>query len=591
MGKNLREISTKRMLQIFLAMMMLFVVVLSSVTFAFAYRFSQRQFAKSFQAFSQNIETQLDLQLEGVEKTMRQFTYFSNMQEILFSKDPIVYLQNISGCNQLLDYLRQSAPLIAEIMIDSPLGHSFFSGSTGKYQYKQLIETIREESGGFTGSFFRTLPDSSSPLPQLIYCFRVNSIQRKGYLMEEYAIGVARIDVNQLVNLKGAGDYESEMKALLYQDDVVYTSREASEEELAMLREPDRGKLYSGNVEYIRHTVPLEEINLTLIDLVPKSSLLRDINSTRNALVLAMVVVCVLLTVFTELIIHEISNPIKRLVTDMQEIQQGRKKRMALPRLKDLRYVAYTVNETLEVLEAANLRQQEMSLRLYQTTLAQKQAQLNAYRNQINPHFLFNTLESMRSMARPYKAPMLEAMLASLAALFRYSLRSDMIVPLERELAHTKHYFTVMDMRAPQHYERRIHVPQEAKAQGILSMVLQPLIENSIQHGFCQKKGPCIILIQGRKGQGGALLLTVTDNGQGMSPKALAHLQSALKEEGNVAQNKHIGLDNVVQRLRLLYGEGFQFSIRSAQGHYMSVHFQIPRNPPGMGPTPGSSPE
>lgn len=304
-----------------------------------------------------------------------------------------------------------------------------------------------------------------------------------------------------------------------------------------------------------------------------------------------MVVVCVLLTVFTELIIHEISNPIKRLVTDMQEIQQGRKKRMALPRLKDLRYVAYTVNETLEVLEAANLRQQEMSLRLYQTTLAQKQAQLNAYRNQINPHFLFNTLESMRSMARHYKAPMLEAMLTSLAALFRYSLRSDMIVPLERELAHTKHYFTVMDMRAPQHYELRIHVPQEAKAQGILSMVLQPLIENSIQHGFCQKKGPCIILIQGRKGQGGALLLTVTDNGQGMSPKALAHLQSALKEEGNVAQNKHIGLDNVVQRLRLLYGEGFQFSIRSAQGHYMSVHFQIPRNPPGMGPTPGSSPE
>lgn len=165
MGKNLREISTKRMLQIFLAMMMLFVVVLSSVTFAFAYRFSQRQFAKSFQAFSQNIETQLDLQLEGVEKTMRQFTYFSNMQEILFSKDPIVYLQNISGCNQLLDYLRQSAPLIAEIMIDSPLGHSFFSGSTGKYQYKQLIETIREESGGFNGSFFRTLPDSSSLFP------------------------------------------------------------------------------------------------------------------------------------------------------------------------------------------------------------------------------------------------------------------------------------------------------------------------------------------------------------------------------------------------------------------------------------------
>ena len=590
MGKKLRGLSTKRMLQIFLAMMLLFVVVLSSVTFVFAYRFSQRQFAKSFQAFSQNIETQLDAQCEGIEKSMRQFTYFSNMQEILFNKDPMVYLQNISGCNQLLDYLRQSTPLVVEISIDSPSGHSFFSGSTGKYQYKQLVESIREESDGFSGSFFRTLPDSSSPLPQLIYCFRVNSIQRGGYLTEEYAIGVARIDVNQLVNLKGAGDYENEIKALLYQEDVVYTSRKTSEEELAMLHGQSQDKLYSCNVEYIRHTVPLKDMNLTLIDLVPKNSLLRDISSTRNVLVLAMVVVCILLTVFTEVIIHEISNPIKLLVTDMQEIQQGQKKRMALPGLKDLRYVAYTVNETLEILEAANLRQQEMSLRLYQTTLAQKQAQLNAYRNQINPHFLFNTLESMRSMARYYRAPMLEAMLTSLAALFRYSLRSEIIVSLAQELAHTKHYFTLMDMRAPQRYELRIHVSEEARAQSILSMVLQPLIENSIQHGFCQKKGPCIILIQGQKGQEGSLSLTITDNGLGMEPKALANLQSTLMEEGNAAQNEHIGLDNVVQRLRLFYGEGFQFSIRSVQGHYMAVHFRIPYSPPGICPTPCSFP-
>lgn len=591
MGKKLRELSTKRMLQIFLAMMLAFVTVLSTVTFVFAYRFSERQFAKSFQAFSQNIETQLDAQFEGIEKSIRQFTYFSNMQEILFSKNPIVYLQNISGCNQLLDYLRQSSPLIMEIMIDSPFGHSFFSGSTGKYQYKQLAKSIREENAGFSSPFFRTQPDESSPLPQLIYCFRVNNTQRQGFLMEEYAIGVARIDVNQLINLNGAGDYENELKALLYQDDVVYTSREASPEELAMLKGEGQSKLFSGNVEYIRHTVPLKDMKLTLIDLVPKNCLLQDINATRNILILAIVIVCVLLTVFTELIIHEISNPIKGLVTDMQEIQQGRKQRMALPGLKDLRYVAYTVNETLEVLEASSKRQQEMSLRLYQTTLAQKQAQLNAYRNQISPHFLFNTLESMRSMARYYKAPMLEGMLTSLAALFRYSLRSEIIVPLEKELAHIKHYFTVMDMRAPQRYELRIHIPEEARTHPILSMVLQPLVENSIHHGFFQKKGACVILIQGEKTSGEALSLTITDNGAGMSQEALTELQKALMEEGNAAQNEHIGLDNVVQRLRLFYGEDFQFFIRSRKGHFFTVHFQIPCSPRKLPPIPDSFPE
>lgn len=132
------------------------------------------------------------------------------------------------------------------------------------------------------------------------------------------------------------------------------------------------------------------------------------------------------------------------MVTDMRDIQKGVQKSLTLPKLSDLRYVAESVNRTLDVLETSNRRQQEMSHTLYQTTLGQKQAQLNAYKNQISPHFLFNTLESMRSMAHHYQVPILENMLTSLASLFRYSLRSNLVVSLREELNHVQYYFNVM---------------------------------------------------------------------------------------------------------------------------------------------------
>lgn len=577
------SLSIKRLLQISLAIMLLFLLIISVLYYLFIYTFSQDQFESSFQTFSESIETQLDAQFHSVEQSAMQLSYFSNMQEILFSKDPLVYLSNISGCNQLLDYLKMASPMITEVIITSPYGHTFYSGTTGKYRYQQFAEKIIQDNQNMThNSFFLTIPpeDDSNQLPQLVYCFQVHNTLLPGYVSNEYAFGTALIDINILAGLSSSGNYEWEIKAILYCDDVVYTSREVSQAEMAALQEGIQGHFRLGGVEFTCHTVMLENLDMSIVDLVPTADLLQNSVMARNIGTAVLLVTCACLIFSTWFILHHISVPVKQMVTDMRDIQKGVQKSLTLPKLSDLRYVAESVNRTLDVLETSNRRQQEMSHTLYQTTLAQKQAQLNAYKNQISPHFLFNTLESMRSMAHHYQVPILENMLTSLASLFRYSLRSNLVVSLREELNHVQYYFNVMDMRTPQRYELRVEVSSEALRHPLLSMVLQPLVENSITHGFRRKRKPCILLLQGQVNEeNGMLCLTVVDNGTGIPMEKLQELEQRCFQEEEALHNDHIGLENVLHRLRLFYGDDFRFSLRSKEGHYTAVTLYIPKFP------------
>ena len=577
------SLSIKRLLQISLAIMLLFLLIISVLYYLFIYTFSQDQFESSFQTFSESIETQLDAQFHSVEQSAIQLSYFSNMQEILFSKDPLVYLSNISGCNQLLDYLKMASPMITEVIITSPYGHTFYSGTTGKYRYQQFAEKIIQDNQNMThNSFFLTIPpeDDSNQLPQLVYCFQVHNTLLPGYVSNEYAFGMALIDINILAGLSSSANYEWEIKAILYCDDVVYTSREVSQAELAALQEGIQGHFRLGGVDFTCHTVMLENLDMSIVDLVPTADLLQNSVMARNIGTAVLLVTCACLIFSTWFILHHISVPVKQMVTDMRDIQKGVQKSLTLPKLSDLRYVAESVNRTLDVLETSNRRQQEMSHTLYQTTLAQKQAQLNAYKNQISPHFLFNTLESMRSMAHHYQVPILENMLTSLASLFRYSLRSNLVVSLREELNHVQYYFNVMDMRTPQRYELRVEVSSEALRHPLLSMVLQPLVENSITHGFRRKRKPCILLLQGQVNEeNGMLCLTVVDNGTGIPMEKLQELEQRCFQEEEALHNDHIGLENVLHRLRLFYGDDFRFSLRSKEGHYTAVTLYIPKFP------------
>jgi two-component system LytT family sensor kinase len=191
-------------------------------------------------------------------------------------------------------------------------------------------------------------------------------------------------------------------------------------------------------------------------------------------------------------------------------------------------------------------------------------ARIEALASQINPHFLFNTLQSISSLIRskPETARML---IVKLSALLRRLLRSqDHFVTLREEIEAVDEYLDIEQVR----FGRQLVVEKELGADTldrvVPSMLLQPLVENSIKHGFADKVDPGRILLKSTR-QGGVVVIEVVDNGVGIAADRLAGIM-----------DRGIGLRNVNERLRVIYGASCQLRLHSVAGVGTSVRLEVP---------------
>lgn len=178
-------------------------------------------------------------------------------------------------------------------------------------------------------------------------------------------------------------------------------------------------------------------------------------------------------------------------------------------------------------------------------------------KSQINPHFLFNTLNMIGSMADLEGAESTERMTHSLAGLFRYNLSTrEQVVPIMQELKVAENYMYLQKMRFGSRIEYEVHLPEDLEGIRIPSFTLQPLIENSIVHGISKKEQGGRIVLRVKK-ESGKIKLFITDNGVGMSEKRRRELLMALdKETPSFEARVGIGLGNIYLRVKRLYSEG-----------------------------------
>ena len=204
--------------------------------------------------------------------------------------------------------------------------------------------------------------------------------------------------------------------------------------------------------------------------------------------------------------------------------------------------------------------------RLHEQEKLLLEARLSALANQINPHFLFNTLASISSLIRS-KPETARMVIVRLSSLLRRLMRSqDRFVPLREELASIDEYLDIELIRFGPQLRVEKDVDPHTLEVLVPSMLLQPLVENSIKHGLSRKVGGGHILIRTRK-RGAAALIEVVDDGIGMTAD---RLEQALQGATG------IGISNVNERLRVIYGEGCQLRFRSDMGHGTAVSVDIP---------------
>ena len=205
-------------------------------------------------------------------------------------------------------------------------------------------------------------------------------------------------------------------------------------------------------------------------------------------------------------------------------------------------------------------------------SLNKRQAQYLALQNQINPHFLYNTMDTIIWLIEAEKTEEAVEMVSNLSAFFRHSLSRGQDVITLREEEHVCSYLQIQQVRYKDIMRYTVNIAPELKDVLIPKLTLQPLVENALYHGIKQKRGLGHIYVMGR-GEGEDILLQVTDDGVGMSPERLEELRSALERGERVG----FGLSTVHERMRLFFGAPYGLSISSQPGVGTTVSVRIPR--------------
>jgi sensor histidine kinase YesM len=220
-------------------------------------------------------------------------------------------------------------------------------------------------------------------------------------------------------------------------------------------------------------------------------------------------------------------------------------------------------------------RNKKLIAKEYQSKIEKREAQIRALQAQINPHFMYNTLQVIGGMALKKEVPEVYKITTALSDIMRYSLNfSDEMVSLKEEIEYFKAYLMIQDERFGNRINLEINMVEPLMDYLIPKLMLQPLIENSLDHGLSGKSGEWRIVLAGSLTDEGDLLLTLEDNGVGIEPERLIQIQENLRYEAekSLKSSSHIGLCNVNARIKLKFSEDkYGISITSNYGEGTAV--------------------
>ena len=204
-------------------------------------------------------------------------------------------------------------------------------------------------------------------------------------------------------------------------------------------------------------------------------------------------------------------------------------------------------------------------------------AELRVLQEQINPHFLYNTLDNIIWLAESKKTDEVVMMVSSLSTFFRTSLsKGREFVSVKEETEHIRSYLEIQQFRYRDILDYEIAIPEEYYGYEVIKLTLQPLVENALYHGIKNKRGKGHITVSAER-CADVLIFKVKDNGIGMDKQRLAEVSAMLKEDGNTKkENDGFGLFNVNQRIQLHYGTEYGLKVQSTYGEETEVWVRIP---------------
>lgn len=269
-------------------------------------------------------------------------------------------------------------------------------------------------------------------------------------------------------------------------------------------------------------------------------------------------------------VIKQVTNPLYKLQNEMNKI-------------KDLNYevkhssLAGGSKEIIQLEETFNdlmKRIRDLAGKLVEERDNQRKSELKALQNQINPHFLYNTLDSIIYMIDKGESQKAEQMIVALSKFFRISIsRGKNIIPLKDEIEHVRNYLLIQKIRFGDQFNYTINVSSGLEGYYCMKLILQPIVENAIEHGLNDALSGGRIDIKAYI-DGEFIVLEVTDNGYGISSEKLKEIEKSFQDK-NI--HRGVGLQNVYQRIKIYYGEKGDIKIHSIEDEGTTISILIPK--------------
>jgi sensor histidine kinase YesM len=481
----------------------------------------------------------------------------------------------------------QFHPEVLGVLYVDRLGKVYFDS----YQ-KQLDPAYSFETDKLYRDFFsvnKPMLTAPHPLPYILY----NNTDAFSYIRpilntdtgRTEALFIMEIHEEKIKSMLSSNPKDTAGQVILYreQDGTAVSEAPVPSDWLrdfrqARLSTPDGSKqlLFASNgKEYQAIYTELPDSDWNIVWAAPLSSINQGVRQTYQLtlLIAAISLVTALIVAFP--VMSGILRPLYRLKKGMQSLGRGVYVPVPMKHNHDeIGFLIQSYNQTLDKL-------QFMEREVYQANMREKERELLQLQAQINPHFLFNTLETIESYAVRNNGEAVGDMVQSVSRMMRYTIRNDGgWAALREEIAYIRNFLTIHYYRNGKDVHARFEIPPELLDVPVVKLSIQPFIENAIKYGWSPNMSTeQFQLVVSVQAQASTLTVSIRDTGTGISADVLEKLRQLIAAKGESKDpyfRKHTGILNTYRRLILVYGDRLRFHVESSPERGTVFSFQIP---------------
>lgn len=574
--------SIKKQFKLITLCICLLVFILSFISLYFVHQVLIKKNSMYVEDISQKTQADITHSFEQTAAITTTLIFDPDLERLLKNPYTANTVEQINNLNRKFDFFSNMTPELVSISVCSPdiIWSNFFDKQTADNLRKKMNNTTGLQSLGLIKS---PLTTQSAPHNYCIL-FAQNIYGTSDPDSYGQNLGTLFICLNPRLLVP----YEHENYILLSDTSEKYCLLNGNRKEENFIYESYKNRqktlfyknfLVSDN--YIFNTTSIPHTNYQLIVAYDRTSLEETLFQTGLLLFMIIFLSCGVILLLLYLLLNNMIVPLGKIASHMNKISSSTDyyvdNSFQVQGCSEIR----TLNETFckMLSERKKLTEQlyQATVNLYETKLQKKEAELKYLRSQVNPHFLYNTLESIKNLALSHRVPQIADVTESLSQLLRYNVKGKQLVPLEQEVSIISAYLNIQNARFGKSLQIIYSILDDTKELMVMKFLLQPIIENSILHGFSGGGNYGTLFIASHCLQN-KLLITIQDDGKGMSSEELHKLHTILQKNPSEtsSEENHLGLSNVHYRIQLAYGAEYGLAIDSEQNEGTRITLSLP---------------